>query len=785
MRKIKRKYIRRVKGSVTIFLALLISPLLTVTLTLVEAARYQSTMETMKEVMDVSAFSTLADYNVFLEERFGVLAYNYDSSDTNKMNTQFRDFFDTNSKTVGKAVTVNSRSAKGCFPLSEGSQNYVLRQQLIEYSELTVATEMVYEGLNVEELIEVFKEEMNFDNITQQIKNLKETADVLDAMKDVVEAVKALGEVTIDTTTCGTNYEAFKTALYNYAVKKYTITKKEDGTYEVIVNELEESEENDLKTAVTNAKTNYQSSVQTLKGQLEDEKAKIQDLLDAIDNLNTQVEEKKACNPEGADQKLDNWTGELLNTINNTINSSAAGSIIPALDTTISAAQSLDGYLNSFNLDTFLTEEKLGSYTTITPELIGKLLTAGGIKALVVDAVYATITSTMQTLHQQLEAEADAAIGAELTQLTEMITMVQNIQGITDENLNSVVPAKYGSKANDSDKKILESMNSFQSAVEELQNASGIISVLKAAASAINGAVNFLEAIVEKFKELTKNIVSLVSKPTDIYEKMLLYGYGIYNMPNRVNYAEAESLTGYKFADSLGKEGDEKKLFKGAEAEYLVAGTNDEQGNQAAVYWDIYFLRLALNFKNIIFGNTEINTMVAPLGPWGIVAKIAILIVEPMLDTMVIVNGGNIKLIKDYCYLTPSGVNNLIEDIESTGKISNDLIDKAKEYANGNSSDKKESSDKDDKGKKRKLHAGYTGHLLIALVLYGDADVYLKRILNIIEMEAVNQNKNFNIKKSYTVMQNTVNYTMNPLFDVGGLTDKGLFKRKVTMKSGY
>ena len=62
------------KGTVTIFLALVTTPLLMFTLMLVESVRYQSEIETMLELMDNASLSTLANYDEFMQKRFGLLS---------------------------------------------------------------------------------------------------------------------------------------------------------------------------------------------------------------------------------------------------------------------------------------------------------------------------------------------------------------------------------------------------------------------------------------------------------------------------------------------------------------------------------------------------------------------------------------------------------------------------------------------------------------------------------------------------------------------------------------
>lgn len=74
IRKFVHKYVNGTKGMISIFLALVMSPLLSVSLLLVESARYQSTIQMVEEIMDCAGFSSLAEYDEYLDSRFGTMA---------------------------------------------------------------------------------------------------------------------------------------------------------------------------------------------------------------------------------------------------------------------------------------------------------------------------------------------------------------------------------------------------------------------------------------------------------------------------------------------------------------------------------------------------------------------------------------------------------------------------------------------------------------------------------------------------------------------------------------
>ena len=68
--------INGVKGAISLFMAVLMTPFLSIALLLVETGRYNSAVSLLDEAMGVSAVSTLANYDEYLKDRWGLLAFN-------------------------------------------------------------------------------------------------------------------------------------------------------------------------------------------------------------------------------------------------------------------------------------------------------------------------------------------------------------------------------------------------------------------------------------------------------------------------------------------------------------------------------------------------------------------------------------------------------------------------------------------------------------------------------------------------------------------------------------
>ena len=106
-KKFFEKYFNGWKGTISIFLVIIMSPMLSIAMALSEGARYQSAVEMMKETIDASAFSTIGDYDSYLDERFGLMGI----SQENDINSNFSFYMEQNVNALGKTATINSDTA--------------------------------------------------------------------------------------------------------------------------------------------------------------------------------------------------------------------------------------------------------------------------------------------------------------------------------------------------------------------------------------------------------------------------------------------------------------------------------------------------------------------------------------------------------------------------------------------------------------------------------------------------------------------------------------------------
>jgi len=344
---------------------------------------------------------------------------------------------------------------------------------------------------------------------------------------------------------------------------------------------------------------------------------------------------------------------------------------------------------------------------------------------------------------------------------------------------------------------LLNACESFTDGITSLN----IIKAVKALGTLLVSIAEFLASIVLWVGETLVNLYTFVtSGPKEWYNSLLLYGYGAYNLPNRTNYNSGKTVTGYSFnkiyslaggtngsanitgslkqLSTIGNASGSDRMFKGAEAEYVLVGSTSELQNQSVAFFDLYLFRLVLDLIPVL-KNTEVSAISALAGPGAWVVKLAIALAEPMLDCIVLVNGGKEYLIKQTVYLSYSGFVVLQNDLVGITSISGTLQDKMKDTIKAHNGSPTE---------KGMFDASYTEHMLLLMMLSISQQTFLQRLQNLIQMETAVKNQSdyaFDLDKAYTYIYSDVEYTLNPMLKLDSLTNNGLFTASSQQYTGY
>ena len=250
-------------------------------------------------------------------------------------------------------------------------------------------------------------------------------------------------------------------------------------------------------------------------------------------------------------------------------------------------------------------------------------------------------------------------------------------------------------------------------------------------------------------------------------------------------------------------------MFKGAELEYLLCGSEDEIMNQLAAFLDLYLFRFAVDALSSLT-NEQVQAMCEGTYIAGIVIMLIVLFLEPFIDCIMLVNGIKEYFYKETVYLTPSGIVSLVVDAIKLNSITSGAMnigglgDKLTNFAgNGVAWSTIESQadnftgyhdgegyDEDDfyefdsdtgkmklQTKKKGIYSmDYTLHMFYLINTRVTPDALLQRIQDIIYTEAVTYNNlyspevTFDLNKAYTGIQTEMTYEAKPMFTLDALS---------------
>lgn len=878
-KKIKRKFFKATQGAISLMLCILITPFLSMAGALIELSRYQSATELMQEVIDSSMLSVLADYDEYLEDRFGLFAVSQDTD----MSESFTSYLNSNSEILGGAVSVDSASLNGKFSLSAkgDSGDYdVLEAQVLDFSETSVITELVLENLKLQKLLDKLSDITGFSNITSIASNVK---DATEAVKNLVES----GETLYDDIVSVKNYINFaltgveeivdefegisndlQTDL-EFNINEYEIVYEGDSLFLKKIGSTDEADTIDIVSELNNSKyishfntikekiqeiqTHLSSAValvkETLPSDLTTFKNNLSSASDAIENLGNIGSEvstgTKADALQNSSEKsatdisavfehiIDEFETAIADVGTDLFDeiSSSIDSIFSIFTDVSSAAQELLTF-NSAEDNTELFN-KIVNYLVTYAENGGELsidsffsyfLNNNSIRDLydmiagIPDKLYSAVEKAWNAIKDAVKDSVIKALQALMDAVGEMF----NIE-LVDTDLNAYLSNSVVSGLDSDDNPYAKFLEGINELIEAVSNLSGggdsegslwdkVVNFFKSLFDIFGAVETVLSSILDlvgTFIGKIAEFVDMIKNPTNLYDYFLVAGYMVHNFPNRLTELDTESaLTGFSYsqlpADDISSTSEfnngglgaltnylstfdksadgGNKVFKGAEAEYILAGTRSEIMNQAIVFMQIYMIRLLLNLATV-FTDSAVASMASAANVFSWIVYIVILLAEPLCDTVLIVKGGEVDLVKSKCYLTPTGISDLVaayaelsvsEVLTSTlNSVQGDLQNLENE-ATISSSDSAESGGFADDVFK----FGYDDHLLLCMVLAVKKDQILIRFANLIQIEAkqyysTHGGKPFDINKAYTCVTCDATVTYYPfisIFEAAGLS---------------
>lgn len=178
------KYINGIKGAISLFLAVLMTPFLSIAMMLVEVDRYNSAISIFDEAMGVSAVSTLANYDEYIHKRWGLLCLGQEED----ADALYAEYLAVNSGVIGSEMEVESVSTEGLYPLSDTS---ILKNQVLEFGKLNSPTELATEFGDVTNAVKLLEEKANIGDIASIFGS---GVDAIGSTITLVDSVEALKE---------------------------------------------------------------------------------------------------------------------------------------------------------------------------------------------------------------------------------------------------------------------------------------------------------------------------------------------------------------------------------------------------------------------------------------------------------------------------------------------------------------------------------------------------------------------------------------------------------------
>lgn len=219
-----KKILNGTDGVISIFLALLLVSFTVLSDSLVEVSRFHAVSGALDELMDSSASSTLAHYDSYLLDRFGLMATGQDKD----VETVYKSYLDENLKNGNIAWNNQMTSVSGEYPLSDAE---VLLKQIEEISKYTVPTDIAGDltKLGLDKLLSGISGAGQFSEYSSMISA---GADAVGSLADVVGSLKKLFDETKRMNTLKSDYDQkysdFKTGVEQLAGAISIVTEKEN-----------------------------------------------------------------------------------------------------------------------------------------------------------------------------------------------------------------------------------------------------------------------------------------------------------------------------------------------------------------------------------------------------------------------------------------------------------------------------------------------------------------------------------------------------------------------------
>lgn len=916
--------INGVKGAISLFMAVLMAPFLTIALLLVETGRYNSAVSMLDEALGVSSVSLLANYDEYLHSRWGLMALDQQK----ELSPLYSHYLNENNSVLGQTVSINTIKARGDYDLADPE---VLKYQIMEYSKLNVPTKLATDFLNISDLIGQLESLANFGNIMDLLSNGVSTIDsgitLAESADKLKECANALDDLQDDYEN---NYVSFANAV-NSLIEKLknkhdleTKKKKLDEEMKVLQEQLEELLEEEKKKQQNSEnqseeKKEESQAIKDKRKEIENKQKEIDPIASQLSTVNSQISSQKntansakstyAETLSSISQNLTTFKTEMascvaaIDGIKNNLLSMAESyediktdlaakkkdlqalkeelkkkeaegydesdpSYAAGLDMKIAleeevaemetkkslheaseagAGQMVDDWENSFNS---YNEATIGEYaagfanlstkvsnynvngatkdsTKITREAYKNVPLAGYIKASEIDKYLVAQETKLQ----------ESSLKSLLNGLNKIYQKLMGFSVFYEGDLSSCLDTGYYNETigglpggPDADSLIIKIIQDIGSVISSAGGLASSLAKLK-----LLDALKQLKTLVESVISLAKNLLEFakdliigIGQLFTGYDKWYLTAYATNTLTCRTDYdagsrkVSFSTMTGHSVSTGSLPAPDELTLnpftglsslvtklqelmkntggdlaFTGAELEYVLFGSNSEIANQLYVFLVLYLIRLVSNIPSIM-SNVEVQGLAAA-ATFGYPVVIGLYIVlEPLVQTVLLVNGNEQEFIPTSVYLSPTGLPKLVSELVSFCKFTDAEAEElggslvegiAKSQDDYDYQKKLAEYEFADTNLKSLFDLSYRDYCMILLLLTVEQETMVARICNIIQTETLYhyQQKDkgfvFDLNKSYTYVCAEVDASFEQVMP--SLIDSSLFSIERKHYRGY
>lgn len=290
---------KKEEGVISILLAVLMVPFLSLAALMIEVGRFQSAMRSIDESIGISAFSVLSGYDSYLLDRFGLLALAQQKEKTPE--SIFQTYFYKQLTVDDRAMKAETFQVNGISPLADTD---VLKQQIESYYSVTGPLNAFADVLDIDYLK---KETEKIYSWLPALKIAASTADTADTCAkyadSLEEAQKSAKEAREAYDDYNTAYDEWKESVKDlideldnepdmddYVSDDDDADEQADAKeeYEEAYDEWEE----DVETARSDVKTkavSYKSAITSLKGKMDSLESNITGAVEANQTMTSSI----------------------------------------------------------------------------------------------------------------------------------------------------------------------------------------------------------------------------------------------------------------------------------------------------------------------------------------------------------------------------------------------------------------------------------------------------------------------------------------------------------------